>query len=149
MENYYWSTEECLYTNTETMQDFIENHLLDKFDADVIFSNGSYIEFSIDGGDVKYAARASGDGDCKNHVIEFEELSEDLITPEEGVLYKHFKGGLYTVLHIAFDTEEEEKTVVYRSVTDGKIFTRLLRNWSEEVYYENALVQRFKKYGEI
>lgn len=150
MKNYYWETEEPLSTTAETMQNFIDYHLFEVFkaEADITFANGSYMEI-IDRG-VKYAVEACGDGDFINHVAKFEVLSEEgQQFPKEGLLYRHFKGGSYTVLHIALDTETEKQTVVYRSVTDGKIFTRPLNIWLEDVSYENTIVKRFKKYGEI
>ncbi len=69
--------------------------------------------------------------------------------PIEGVLYQHFKGGLYTVLYIALDTSTEKENVVYRSVVDGRVFTRPLENWNEDVNVENTTKKRFKKYGEV
>ena len=44
---------------------------------------------------------------------------------KEGQIYKHFKGDLYRVLHIAIHTETNEKLVVYQAIYDeSKIFAR-------------------------
>lgn len=41
-----------------------------------------------------------------------------------GGIYRHFKGSLYKVLHIACDSETNEQVVVYESLTDKKVWTR-------------------------
>ena len=48
-----------------------------------------------------------------------------------GSIYKHFKGYVYKVIEIAYDSEnyneenpEESKMVVYRNVEDGKCWVR-------------------------
>ena len=47
-------------------------------------------------------------------------------------LYKHFKGGLYNVLHIATNTENLKKVVVY-SAKNGKIWVRDYDMFCEKV----------------
>jgi hypothetical protein len=42
----------------------------------------------------------------------------------EGQHYRHFKGGLYTILAVATHSETLEEMVVYRSDTDGSIWAR-------------------------
>lgn len=48
-------------------------------------------------------------------------------------LYRHYKGGLYTVLHLARHSETEEWLVVYRSEAQGTFWARPLSMWLEEV----------------
>lgn len=48
-------------------------------------------------------------------------------------LYRHYKGGLYTVLHTARHSETEEWLVVYRSEAHGTLWVRPLSMWTELV----------------
>lgn len=70
MKIYYWSTKKSHADNSETMLDYLENHL--PIDAICIMKDGSYAEILI--GDVKYAVHASGNGDFNNHKVEFVKL---------------------------------------------------------------------------
>ena len=40
------------------------------------------------------------------------------------MLYRHYKGGLYRVLHEGFHSETLEEMTVYMSVKDGKVWVR-------------------------
>lgn len=42
---------------------------------------------------------------------------------KEGSLYRHFKGSIYKVLFIAYDSETSDQVVVYESI-DGVRFVR-------------------------
>jgi len=42
----------------------------------------------------------------------------------EGERYRHFKGGLYTVIAIATHTETMEEMVVYKSDENGSVWVR-------------------------
>ena len=44
--------------------------------------------------------------------------------PEEIKRYRHFKGGLYRVLHEATHSETEEELVIYQSEADNRIWAR-------------------------
>lgn len=49
-------------------------------------------------------------------------------------IYKHFKGNLYIVEDIAYDSETLEKVVVYRALyDDNKLYTRNYNMFIEEV----------------
>ena len=52
---------------------------------------------------------------------------------KEGDLVKHFKGGVYKILHIAIDTTTMEESVVYKSDSDGKIWIRPLKEFSDTI----------------
>jgi hypothetical protein len=60
-------------------------------------------------------------------------LKEMLHTAVPGVTYRHYKGGLYQVLHLAQDAETEEIKVVYRSVHFGTYYVRSLHEWCTPV----------------
>ena len=67
--NIYWSTEKAHSDNTETMQDFLDNHL--DPDLEIIYQCGSYAEV-IDKNGCHYSLHASGNGDFNNHLVRFE-----------------------------------------------------------------------------
>ena len=67
---YRWSTENPHDNNTETMDDFLLNHLPEE--VEIVFVDSTYAELRIDGED--YRADASGDGDCYDHKVEFSKL---------------------------------------------------------------------------
>ena len=49
-------------------------------------------------------------------------------------IYKHYKGNMYEVLHIANHSEALEKMVVYKALYgDGEIWVRPASMWNEEV----------------
>lgn len=68
IDDYFWKTEEPHATNTESMADFLENHLDESFD--VIMVDGTYSEIK-DKNKNKFALHASGNGDFTHHKIEF------------------------------------------------------------------------------
>ncbi|MDN7349945.1 DUF1653 domain-containing protein [Acetobacter senegalensis] len=48
-------------------------------------------------------------------------------------LYRHYKGGLYTVLCVGRHSETEEWLVTYRSEVLGSYWVRPLAMWQEQV----------------
>jgi len=59
-------------------------------------------------------------------------------------VYKHFRGNLYEVLHVAKHSETSEPMVVYKALYgDGGIWVRPLKMWEEEVLFEGKKVKRF------
>lgn len=69
-ETYCYSTDFEHETNEYTMHDFLENELPYKWD--VLVQDGTYAEIEFEG--KRYGVHASGNGDFKNHKIEFEKL---------------------------------------------------------------------------
>ena len=59
-------------------------------------------------------------------------------TPEAGEKYRHFKGGIYEILHCAISTETREEMVVYVAVnrTKGKVFVSRLVNFMSPLIRE-------------
>ena len=52
-------------------------------------------------------------------------------------LYKHFKGNLYQVVDIAYDSETKEEMVIYRALYGGKaLWVRSLKMFLSEVDQE-------------
>ena len=52
-------------------------------------------------------------------------------------IYRHFKGGMYILEDVAYNSETEEKTVVYRALYgDGRLWCRPYDMFFEEVDHE-------------
>ena len=63
---------------------------------------------------------------------------------EIGKKYKHYKGNIYEIITFTKHTETMEDLVIYKSVSDGKIWARPLVMFSEKVKDINGvLVNRF------
>lgn len=58
---------------------------------------------------------------------------KDSRTVNSGDLFYHFKGGLYTVIEVATQTETGEKLVVYRSVENGTVWARPMSMFLSEI----------------
>ena len=60
-------------------------------------------------------------------------------------IYRHYKGNLYQVLHIAKHSESEEELVVYRALSQAYgVWVRPLAMFAETVEVNGEAVQRFK-----
>jgi len=69
----------------------------------------------------------------------------------KNVKYRHFKGGLYDVVDIAFNSETElPDTVVYRN-SKGQLWVRPLDMWNEETdrWPDGKLRPRFVPADEV
>ena len=66
-----------------------------------------------------------------------------MITPPLGI-YRHYKGNLYQLLHIARHSETEEPLAVYRALYgDYGVWVRPLAMFTESVVMERGSVARF------
>lgn len=62
--------------------------------------------------------------------------------------YRHFKGGEYTVIGVARNSETDERWVVYRpEYGDGELWVRPLEMFCETVEVEGRQVPRFAWIG--
>ena len=67
--------------------------------------------------------------------------------------YRHFKGGIVEVLHVASHSETLEKFVVYKALYDcrtygkGSIWIRPLKMFKENVIVDGKKVPRFEHIG--
>jgi|DEB19_MinimDraft_2_1074335.scaffolds.fasta_scaffold00048_16 hypothetical protein len=50
-----------------------------------------------------------------------------------GKIYRHYKGGIYKVLHLAKNTDNDEDMVIYQSTQFGSYHARPLTNWNTPV----------------
>jgi hypothetical protein len=64
-------------------------------------------------------------------------------------LYKHYKGGLYSVIEVAFHHETLEEWVAYRAeYGERQCFIRPLEMFLEDVEVNGELVPRFRYLGQ-
>lgn len=62
-----------------------------------------------------------------------------------GSTWRHYKGGVYTALHLAFDEETLNVVVIYSSINAPDIlFARELSVWLETVTWQGATLPRFE-----
>lgn len=55
-------------------------------------------------------------------------------TPANGSKWKHYKGGIYSILYMARDCEDPNRfLVVYRSVEHGSVWVRELSNFNQPI----------------
>ena len=60
-------------------------------------------------------------------------------------IYKHYKGNMYELLHIANHSETLEKMVVYKALYgEGEIWVRPASMWEEEIEINGKTVKRFE-----
>ncbi|MBQ2865800.1 MAG: DUF1653 domain-containing protein [Clostridia bacterium] len=71
-----------------------------------------------------------------------------MIDVKPGV-YRHFKGNLYRVLHIAKHSETLEPMVVYKALYgEGGIWVRPASMWDETIARDGVTYKRFTYIGE-
>jgi len=58
--------------------------------------------------------------------------------------YQHYKGNIYTVLHIATHSETGEQLVAYQN-SEGKVWVRPYDMFFEKVEVDGVMVDRFKE----
>ena len=61
--------------------------------------------------------------------------------------YIHYKGGLYKVIGTAIHSETGEELVVYKSLSDNKLWVRPKRMFLEKVNLGDKQISRFKYIG--
>lgn len=68
-------------------------------------------------------------------------------------LWRHYKGEVYEVLHVAKKEGTLEDLVVYKGpfldINPNGMWVRPLNKFVEKVYYNGSLVNRFEKYDNI
>lgn len=68
-----------------------------------------------------------------------------------GERYRHFKGGLYRIEHVALCSETQRSIVVYRALSDGRVWTRPLDEFLGRAlshYSHTDIGERFTKVEE-
>ena len=65
-------------------------------------------------------------------------------------VYRHFKGNMYQVIHIARHSETLEEMVVYKALYgEGEIWVRPLKMWDEVIERDGKTFSRFELIEEI
>ena len=69
-------------------------------------------------------------------------------------VYRHFKGGIYTVVGFAKHTETEEILVIYRSNKSGETWARPLSMWNDikdgkRRFEYLGSIPEFQYYGDV
>lgn len=68
---------------------------------------------------------------------------EGLERPEDGSIYRHYKGGRYEIIATGFMEDSESPCVVYRSLEKEIVWVRTAKNFLETIEYEGRQVRRF------
>lgn len=74
-----------------------------------------------------------------------------MVQAEVGKRYHHYKGGEYTVLHVAHHTETDEKMVVYQAEYDTEdlgprpVFVRPKEMFEERIIIDGEELERFSE----
>ena len=62
--------------------------------------------------------------------------------------YRHFKGGEYEVIGVAYHSETGEEMVVYKALYgEGKVWVRPVSMWNDTVEREGVTYRRFTFIG--
>jgi hypothetical protein len=64
-----------------------------------------------------------------------------------GTLWEHYKGGIYRIVAVGYDSETNLPLVTYRGV-NGITWSRPALMWDEIVSHRGASVPRFKPYDD-
>jgi hypothetical protein len=74
------------------------------------------------------------------------ELSQLAQTIAVGAEYRHFKGGRYTVIAIARDSEDLREMVVYQALYDPSMyFVRSVEDFTKTIEREGVEIKRFER----
>lgn len=61
-------------------------------------------------------------------------------TPQVGTCWRHYKGGIYTVIAVGKVEKDQTPCVVYQSLADGQVWVRPLSEWEEIVRLDDPEV---------
>jgi hypothetical protein len=72
------------------------------------------------------------------------------VIPRTGARYRHYKGGVYRLLHEATIEATLEPCMVYRAESDGHIWVRPLKEWNGTVHDEvNGVARRVRRFERV
>lgn len=95
MDKFYWTTDYEHCNNTQTLSEYLEDHLPKIFEVLVV--DGSCAEITNTENGIVYGVHAQGDGDFYNHMVRFDELKTVEDITEDGEITKDLTTGEYTV----------------------------------------------------
>lgn len=67
--------------------------------------------------------------------------------PQPGEVYRHYRGGIYSIVARALREDTLEPIVVYHSNLKGVNWERTVANFTETVEFDNQRVPRFERIG--
>jgi len=67
----------------------------------------------------------------------------NIAQPKIGEIYRHFKGGMYTIVRAAQHSETLELYVVYESLDGGHVWVRPLTMFCEDIEKDGKKIHRF------
>jgi hypothetical protein len=70
---------------------------------------------------------------------------QGLSRPQDGDLYRHYKGGQYVIVATGFLEDTEAPCVVYKSLEKNIIWVRTAKNFLETIEHDCRPVARFTK----
>ncbi len=77
-------------------------------------------------------------------------LSVNIMNKIKLGIYRHYKGNMYKVLHIAKHSETLEDMVIYQDVNNpDKIWARPAFMWNDDIEIDGKTVKRFELMEEI
>lgn len=62
-----------------------------------------------------------------------------------GKKYRHYKGGLYSVINIAVHTETDDVLVIYKGVDSNKTWARPIDMFEDMVESDGKIIKRFEE----
>lgn len=68
----------------------------------------------------------------------------DLNRPQNGQIFRHYKGGMYEIVATGFLEDTEAPCVVYRSLEKDIVWVRTAKDFLESVEHNGSVVPRFE-----
>lgn len=69
-------------------------------------------------------------------------------TPLVGTRWRHYKGGIYTVIAVGKVEKDQTPCVVYQCLADGQVWVRPLYEWQEVVCCRDTF-QTFQRFTPV
>ena len=63
--------------------------------------------------------------------------------PQDGQLFRHYKGGMYEIVATGFLEDSEAPCVIYRSLEKRIVWVRTAKNFLENIEHDGVLQPRF------
>jgi hypothetical protein len=66
--------------------------------------------------------------------------------PQDGQLFRHYKGGMYEIVATGFLEDSETPCVIYRSQEKDIVWVRTAKNFLETIEHNGSTIPRFTPY---
>ena len=77
-------------------------------------------------------------------IEEIEAEWNNLERPQNGSIFRHYKGGEYEIIATGFLEDTEAPCVIYRSLNKDITWVRTAKNFLESIEYNGIIQPRFK-----